>query len=183
MNGAEHVDAASQAGHRASSSFKEKAREEFRLFWVIALYLALMLSAFAWYRRLILSGAGLSYIHYGEAVIEALILAKVILIGQALGLGRRFEGLRLILSVLLKALVFGVFIATFSMLEHVVEGLVHHESWAQIAHRVVSAGRAEILARSVMIIVALIPFFAFWETDRALGNHKLFALFFQKQAA
>jgi hypothetical protein len=31
-----------------------------------------------------------------------------------------------------------------------------------------------------MIIVSLIPFFAFWETDRAMGNHKLFHLFFHK---
>jgi hypothetical protein len=34
-----------------------------------------------------------------------------------------------------------------------------------------------------MIIVTLIPFFAFWETDRVLGDHKLFGLFFHKRAA
>ncbi len=174
---------APKPGHAASSSFKEKAMEEFRMFWVIAIYLALMLSAFAWYRRFVLSEAGVSYIHYGAAIIEALILAKVILIGQALGLGRRFERSRLIVSVLCKSLVFGVFIALFGVLEHVVEGLVHHDSWAEIAHSVISAGRDEIFARTVMIIVALIPFFAFWETDRVLGDHKLFALFFQKKAA
>ncbi len=166
-----------------TSSFKEKALEELRLFWVISVYLGMMLAAFTWYRRLVLSEAGVSYIHYGAAVIEALILAKVILIGQAMGLGRRFEGSRLIVSVLFKALVFGVFIALFGVLEHGVEGLVHHDTWEQIAQSVVSAGRAEIFARTVMIFVALIPFFAFWETDRVLGDHKLFALFFRKQAS
>ena len=34
-----------------------------------------------------------------------------------------------------------------------------------------------------MIIVTLVPFFAFWETDRALGDHKLFSLFFHNRAA
>jgi len=34
-----------------------------------------------------------------------------------------------------------------------------------------------------MIIVTLVPFFAFWETDRALGDHKLFGLFFHKRPA
>ena len=34
-----------------------------------------------------------------------------------------------------------------------------------------------------MIIVTLVPFFAFWETDRALGDHKLFGLFFHNRAA
>jgi hypothetical protein len=64
------------------------------------------------------------------------------------------------------------------VLEHVVEGVVHRDSWDQIAHTLLSAGRDEILARAVMIIVTLIPFFAFWEADRILGDHKLFALFF-----
>ena len=169
--------------HMASSSLKEKAIEEFRMFWVIAIYLAVMLSAFTWYRRFILSESGISYFHYSSSIITALILAKVILIGQALGLGRRYEGSTLILSVLFKALVFAVFIAIFGMLEHLIEGLVHRETWDQIAHSLVSAGRGEILARTVMMIVTLIPFFAFWETDRVLGNHKLFGLFFHKRAA
>jgi len=167
----------------ASSSFKEKAIEEFRMFWVIAVYLAVMLAAFAWYRRFVLSAAGISYFHYWAAVIEALILAKVILIGQALHLGKRFEGSRLFLSVIMKSVVFGVFIAIFGMLEHVIEGLVHRDRWDQIAHNLVSAGRDEILARTVMAIVVLVPFFAFWETDRVMGNHKLFELFFHKTAA
>jgi hypothetical protein len=173
------MNATTTPSHAASSSLKERAIEEFRLFWVIAIYLALMLGAFTWYRRFVLSEAGVSYIHYGAAVIEALILAKVILIGQALGLGRRFEDSPLILSVLFKSLVFGVFIAIFGVLEHVVEGVVHRDSWDQIAHTLLSAGRDEILARAVMIIVTLIPFFAFWEADRILGDHKLFALFFR----
>jgi len=167
----------------ASPSLKEKAIEELRLFWVIAIYLTVMLAAFAWYRRLVMFAAGISYLHYGAAVIEALILAKVILIGQALGLGKRFEGSRLILSVLFKSVVYGAFIATFSVLEHVVEGLAHRDTWDQIANSVVSAGRAEILARTVMMIVTLVPFFAFWETDRIMGDHKLFKLFFRKRAA
>ena len=165
-----------------ASSLKEKAIEEFRMFWVIAIYLAVMLSAFTWYRRFILSESGVSYFHYWSAAIQALILAKVILIGEAVGLGRRYEGSKLILSVLFKALVFGVFIALFGVLEHVIEGLVHRETWDRIAHSLVSAGEGEILARTVMIVVTLIPFFAFWETDRVLGDHKLFGLFFYKRA-
>jgi len=167
--------------HTGTHTLKEKAIEELRMFWVIAVYLAVMLAAFTWYRRLVLSESGISYFHYGSAVIEALILAKLILIAQALGVGKRYEGSHLIVSVLFKALTFGIFIAIFGMLEHVVEGLAHRETWEQIGQRVVSAGRGEILARTVMIIVSLIPFFAFLETDRVLGNHKLIELFFHRQ--
>ena len=181
MNTSDHVDATSASSHKTSSTLKEKAIEEFTMFWVIAIYLAVMFSAFAWYRRLVLSESGISYFHHGAAVIEALILAKVILIGQALRLGQRFEDSRLIISVLFKALIFGIFIAIFAVLEHVIEGLVHRDTWDQITNRLLSVGRSEILARTVIGIVTLIPFFAFLETDRLMGDHKLFNLFFRKR--
>jgi hypothetical protein len=177
------MDATNTSSHTTSSSLKEKAIEEFRMFWVIAIYLAAMLAAFMWYRRFVLSESGISYFHYWAAVIQALVLAKVILIGQALGVGRQFEGSRLILSVLFKSLVFAVFIALFAVLEHLIEGLLHRETWDQIEHGLVRAGRDEILSRTVMAFVILIPFFAFWEADRVMGEHKLFDLFFRKRPA
>jgi hypothetical protein len=69
------------------------------------------------------------------------------------------------------------------VIEHVIEGLAHRESWADIAHSLVSADRDEILARTLVLIVTFIPFFAFWETDRVLGEGRLFELFFHKRAA
>ena len=178
----DNVDAKSTQSEKRSSGLKEKAIEEFRMFWAIAIYLALMLGAFTSYRRLILSESGISYLHYGAGVIEALILAKVILIGEALGLGKRFEAAPLFVSVLFKAALFGVFAGLFGVIEHVIEGLAHRESWDGIAHSLVSAGRDEILARTLVLIVTFIPFFAFWETDRVLGEGRLFELFFHKRA-
>ena len=178
----DNVDAKSTQSEKRSSGLKEKAIEEFRMFWAIAIYLALMLGAFTSYRRLILSESGISYLHYGAGVIEALILAKVILIGEALGLGKRFEAAPLFVSVLFKAALFGVFAGLFGVIEHVIEGLAHRESWDGIAHSLVSAGRDEIIARTLVLIVTFIPFFAFWETDRVLGEGRLFELFFHKRA-
>jgi hypothetical protein len=159
-------------------SLKEKAAEEFKMFWAIAIYLALMFAAFTWYRRFILSDSGISYFHYGSAIVGGLILAKIILIGQALGLGRQFEHLPLIIPVVIKALAYAVFAGLFFMLEHLVEGLVHGESWVQIQHGVIRAGQNEVLAKTIMVIVAFIPFFAFWETERVLGEGRLSFLFF-----
>ena len=133
-----------QSEKTSSTSLKEKAKEEFKVFWVIAIYLALMFSAFFTYRRLTLHESGITYLHYGAGVIEALILAKVILIGRALGLGRRFEEKPLIVSVLFKAVIFGAFVGVFSVIEHVIDGLAHHETWDVIAQHLFSGGRDEI---------------------------------------
>jgi len=44
-------------------------------------------------------------------------------------------------------------------------------------------GAYELGARSLMLIVAFIPFFAFWEIGRVLGAQKLAAMFFAKREA
>jgi hypothetical protein len=179
----DNMATAGMQSEKTSSSLKEKAKEEFRMFWVIAIFLALMFSAFFTYRRLTLRESGITYLHYGAGVIEALILAKVILIGHALGLGRRFEEKPLIVSVLFKSVVFGAFVGVFSVIEHVVDGLAHRESWDVIAQHLFSGGRDEILAKTLVVIVTFIPFFGFWEIDRVLGQGKLLALFFRKRTA
>jgi len=162
------------------AGLKQRAVEELKRFWAIAIYLVVMFGAFTAYRRLVLAESGVSYLHYGFAVVEALILAKVILVGQALGLARRFETPPLIRAVLFKSVVFGLFFCAFSILEHVIEGAIHHKGWEDIARSLLSAGSNEMLARTIMITVTFIPFFSFLEADRVLGEGKLFALFFRK---
>jgi len=164
-----------------TAPFKERAIEEFKVFWVVAAFLALMFGAFTTYRRLILSEFGISYLHYGVALIEALVVAKVILIGQALGIGKRFERGPLIVAALVKAVLYGAFVAAFSVLEHWIEALVHGKDLASVWHEFAGLGKDEILARMLMVIVAFIPFFALWEVDVALGKGKLLALLLQRR--
>jgi hypothetical protein len=76
------------------------------------------------YRRLISHQLGASYLRYGFALIEALVIAKVILIGKAMGLGKRLHGRPLIFSVLRSSVAYGALVAAFAVLENVVEGLV-----------------------------------------------------------
>ena len=57
-----------------------------------AAYLFVALGSFMLYRRLVLAEAGVPYLNYGVAAIEAMIIAQVILIGRAFKVGTRFEG-------------------------------------------------------------------------------------------
>ena len=61
---------------------KEKLIHEVKEVLVIFLYLALFFCAFTTYRLLVMKEVGLSYFHYGFALIKALVLAKVILLCQ-----------------------------------------------------------------------------------------------------
>ena len=166
--------------HKAT--LKEKAVEELRDFWVLFVYLAFMLSGLLTYRRLVLHEVGVSYLHYGMAVIEALIIAKVILIGQALGLGKRMErDYPLIYPVLANSILYAVLLGLFTVLEHLVEGWVHKEGWHAVTQHFASVGMDEFLARTLIVLVAFVPFFAVYEVARVLGSGDLYSLFFEKR--
>ena len=166
-----------------SAGLKERAIEEFKLFWVIALYLWIFLGSFTVYRRLVIAETGVAYLHYGIALIEALIIAKVILIGKMFGFSRRFEDKPLIVPVLYKSVLFGALVLLFGIVERLVEGWIHHEGFFGGLHSISDLGAYELGARVLMLIVAFVPFFAFWEIGRLLGTQKIAALFFSKREA
>ncbi len=177
-----HTDVQMTAVNAGAPTFKEKALKEFWLYWLIALYLGLMFGAFTWYKRLILSESGISYLHYGTAVVSALVLAKVILIGHAMGIAKKLEAAPLIWSVLYKSVGYALLAGLFSVLEHTIEALVHGGGWAGALHEIVSPGRLELLARTLVLFATFIPFFALWEIDRVLGEGRLFGFFFHRRA-
>lgn len=155
------------------SDLKERALEEFKLYWICVAYLFVSLGSFILYRGLILADAGVQYLNYGIAAIESMIIAKVILIGRAMNVGTRFENRPLALSVADKTLTFGLVVLAFGVLERVVTGLFHHHSWEQIVQTFFSMGVYELLARVLMMMIAFIPMFAFWELGRVVGGDKL----------
>ena len=68
------------------ANVKDKVRDELREFLVVTLFFTLVLGVFNIYRRQILREAGVSYPHDGITLVEALILAKIVMIGEALNL-------------------------------------------------------------------------------------------------
>ena len=160
---------------------KQRAIEELQAFWLIALYLIVFLSAFTFYRRMVLAEFGVTYLHYGIAVFEALIIAKVVLLGRMLGLDQRVDRGPVMLSVIVKAVIFAVLVLLFGVLEHTVEGLLHHKDWASIGRSLLDVGVYELVARMIVLFIAFVPFFAFWEIGRVFGWDQLIALFFAKR--
>jgi hypothetical protein len=167
---------------RAKGTWKQRLAREFISYWINVAYLAVFFGAFAWYRRFILAEYGITYLHYGSALIEALILAKVVLVGDALGLSRGMKNRPLIYPTLHKTMVFTVFVGIFAIVEHVVEGLVHGKGVAAGLAALWHEGRDEIVSRCLVTFFAFIPFFAFRELEEFLGERKLLRLFFGKDA-
>jgi len=168
--------------HEATASLKERVIEEFKAFWIIVFYLWLFLGSFAIYRRLISAETGVPYLNVGFALIEALIIAKVVLIGRLFAFTRRYEDRPLIVPTLYKSLLFGGLVAAFSVVERLVEGWFHREGLLGGLHSFADLGLDEVSARVLMLMVAFVPFFAFGEIGRIIGNKRLAALFFVRRS-
>ena len=166
---------------KITDGWKEKARRELIEYGVNVIYLTLVFAAFTVYRRLLLSAHDISYTNYGVAVIEALILGKVIMIGGVLRLGRGLEDQPLIYPTLYKSAVFGVFVGVFKLVEHAIGGLLSGEGLTRGLFALSENGLDLLLANSLVIFVALIPFFALKERERVLGEQTIRGLFFRKR--
>jgi hypothetical protein len=167
---------------RKKRNWKTLLFEEVVEFWINAAYLAMVFAAFTQYRRLLLAAHDITYTNYWVAVIEALILAKVIMIGAVLRLGRGLEDKPLIYPTLHKTVVFTVFVAVFTLLEHTIKGLWMGRGLLGGLVEYFGNGPHEFLAGALMLFVAFVPFFGVKELGRVLGKDRIWALFFQKRA-
>jgi len=160
---------------------KKKIVHEMVEYWIIVLYLAIFFAAFTQYRRLLLAAYDITYTNYWVAAIKALVLGKVIMVGEALRIGRGLEQKPLLFPTLYKTLVFTLFLAIFIVLENVIKGLWKGTGFTGDIVEFLGVGSHEFIANCLVVFVALIPFFGIKELGRVIGQDKIRALFFQKR--
>jgi hypothetical protein len=162
-------------------SLKTRALDELRRYLIITLYLWVMFALFSFYRRLILQEEGISVWGQSFAIINALVLAKVILIGQALNLDNAFSKHARGFIALWNALIFTVFLSIFHIFEDAIK------AWFEgrpLAAGLVDFGGGSLrgfLTIGGILFVALIPFFGMNEVARAVGGQALWDLFFSRR--
>lgn len=158
------------------TSLKQKVAHEFEELAIIFLYLAFFFCAIATYSLLLLNKFQVSYFTYGAALLNALIISKVILIGEYVRLGKKQEARPLIYSSVYKAFVFGLLVFAFHIIEEVIKHLVHGESVTPLFRE---TRIDDMLSRTVIIFCTFIPLFAFREMRRVLGEKPFRTLLFK----
>ena len=167
----------------AKRDLKQKVVHEVVEYWTNFVYVAFFLVAFTWYRRLVLAEYHIHYTQYWFPLVEAAILAKVIIIGDLLQLGRRLDQQPLIIPTLYRTVVFTLWIGAFDVLEATVRGLIHRQGLLAGVQELATKDWHEWLAGCVVAFVAFIPFFAFKELELVLGEDSLRPLFWKRQSA
>src|SRR5580704_6074884 len=159
-------------------ALRRKAVHEFVEFIGIFLFLLFFFFALVTYSTILLSAFHVRYLSYAFALINALVIAKVILIGEYVHLGRKYESRPLLLSAIYKAFLFGLLVFAFHLAEEVLKGLLHGVSIARTYHDI---RLDDLLSRSVMVFCVFVPLFAFREFRRVLGADKFNELLFRSR--
>ena len=134
---------------------KKKIVHEVVEYWIIVLYLAILFAAFTQYRRLLLAAYDITYTNYWVAAIKALVLGKVIMVGEALRIGRGLEQKPLIFVTLYKTLVFTLFLAIFIVLENVIKNLWKGTGFTGDIVAFLGVGSHEFLANCIVVFAAI----------------------------
>jgi hypothetical protein len=142
------------------------------------LYLAFFFCALVVYDLFLLKQYEVSSWNFGFALLNALVITKVIMIGEYAKLGRRHENKSVMVSTLWKALVFGVLVFAFHIVEEVVKRLIHGADLERASRELrVDQG----LSRAVIVFCTFLPLFAFREFRRVMGEETFNDLLFRKR--
>jgi hypothetical protein len=121
---------------------------------------------------------GIECTPWGIAVVKAAMLAKFMMLGSTMKIGERKTTGPLIWPTLRKAFAFLVLLTILTTIEEAVVGLFRHRSIAASLGELVGSRLEETLAGYLIMLVALIPYFAFRVLDEAIGEGRLARTFF-----
>jgi len=164
------------------TELKKKAISEAKKFAVIVGYLWMLFVLLQLHRVTILREENpldpLSY-RAGFALINALILGKIILIAEALHLGERFKERPLFYGILFKSAIFSVLLVCCDILEEVLVGVFHKKTIAESMPALGGGGVEGVLLVGLMVFIVLIPFFSFSEVARVIGEDEMHSIIFK----
>ncbi len=165
-------------GARKPGSFKEKAAEEFRSCLILFFYLWLLFGVFVLNQGIVLREEGINFTMQGFAFINALVFAKVMMVFEMFDPGRWLRKRPLIYPILYETLLLTGLFLVVHVLEKVIEGLFHGKTVMGSVPTMGGGGLAGLLSASVIMFLALLPFFGIRNLNLAMGRGRLRAMLF-----
>jgi hypothetical protein len=137
-----------------------------------------VLGAMILMKTAVLHARGIEFTPWGIAIVKAAVLAKFMLVGDVMKIGERTTNSPLIWPTLHKAFAFLVLLIIMTIIEEAVVGLFHRQSIAASLGELIGPRLEQTITGILIMLLVLIPFFAFRVLDEALGKGRLARMFF-----
>lgn len=150
---------------------------ELKEFVVIAVYLFICFTVLASFKAAVLHANGIAFAPFGIAAVKALICAKFVSIGHAFHVGERFKSMPLIWPTLYRSLLFLLLLLALNIAEEVLVGLIHRRGVVESILDIAGGTLGQLVAASMVVLLILIPFFAFRTLGEVVGEQNLVHVF------
>jgi uncharacterized protein DUF4339 len=165
-----------EANATPKRSLKSRLADELRKFLMIFAYLWVVFSVFLLHEWAVLASNHISFTFYGLALVNALILSKIVLIAEAFGFAERLDDKPLVYPIAFKSIAFAALLMGAYIAEEIAVGVFHGKTVADSVPLIGGGGAIGVLTVSAILCIALIPFFAFREIARVVGAAEFRAL-------
>jgi hypothetical protein len=155
---------------REKPSLRARLLKELKSFLIMFSYLWLVFSVFLVHEWSVLASHQIGFRFYGLAVVNALVLSKIMLIAEGLHFARRFEDKPLIYPIAYKSIAFTVLLMVAYIVEEIAVGMFHGKTAAESFPEIGGGGIVGVLTVGAIMCVALVPFFSFREIARVVGE-------------
>jgi hypothetical protein len=165
------------------AAVRERARHEVVRFIILFLYLWMMFLLFQIHQYVILADHAIPFQNWGFGFVNALLLAKVMIVADGLQFGAWFRLQPLIVPIIVRSVAFAILFISIETLEKVLLGMYHGIPISQAVPTFGGGGFKGSLLVGIITAFALLPFFAFDEIDRVLGRGTLRDLLVRERAS
>jgi len=157
-------------------TLKQRMLSQFKEVFGMFLYLWVLFALLTYHKAIVLAEHNIPFEPFGVAFINAFILAKVMLVAEKMNLAAKLKGKPLAFPILTKSIVLAVIFILFNMAETIIKGLWKGKALSESFPKIGGGSPAEFIVTGAILTVALIPFFAFRELNRAVGRGVLSGL-------
>lgn len=166
---------------QAHRSLKQKALEEMKKYAALTAYLWVLFFLLGMYRRLLLKENGIDPWTQSYAIVNALVFAKVLLLGEIIDLGARLRRRAFVLVVLGRTALFTSLLMAFHVVEEAVRALIKGEPLAQSVLHLGGGSWAGVWVYAGLLFVMLVPLTTFRELSFVLGKDVLWGILTRRE--
>lgn len=169
------------SAHVGLPSRVERLRHELMQLAIVSLYLFVCFGAIVLYKASVLRAYNINYVLYGAAAIKALVVAKFVLLGQAVRLGEKQRSKPLIYYIAYRVLLFAALILVLTLIEEIVIAWIHGKAISEpFSNRGVWL---QLGAQCILLCLILTPYFGLDAISEAFGPDRVRRMFFGPRSA
>lgn len=146
---------------------------------ILFLYLLALLSLFVMNQAVVTRDMGDRFTFQGFALINALILTKVMMLSEYAEVTGRLSHRPKVLAVIAESMLCTALFLAVHTLERVVTGMIRGQEISASMPSFGGGGFPGLVIVSLIFFISLLPFFTFKVLAREVGDDRMWAIFFR----